>query len=129
MTGITPDRITVWQDRLRRKMQALTGGDATRPIIVLGWNAEHWGSRNLALRLVALGYTRVHWYRGGKEVWEDAAMCKALIVLWEVSDRICCKRLHPLLPGLVDAMERHGHLLATAVGRTRRRDRQHGAAG
>ena len=58
------------QDRLRRKLQALTSGDAERPIIVLGWNAERWGSRNVALRLVALGYTRVHWYRGGKEVWE-----------------------------------------------------------
>jgi len=46
----------------------------------------------------------------------DAAICEALIVLWEASDRICGKRLHSLLPGLVDAMERHGHLqLATEV--------------
>ncbi len=58
------------QDRLRGKMQALTGGDHTRPIVAMGWNAERWDSRNLVLRLVALGYTRVHWYRGGKEVWE-----------------------------------------------------------
>ena len=58
------------QERLRRKVQALTEGDLARPIVVLGWNAERWGSRNLALRLVALGYTRVSWYRGGKEVWE-----------------------------------------------------------
>lgn len=58
------------QDRLRRKVQALTGHDLERPVVALGWNAEHWAGRNLALRLVALGYTRVHWYRGGKEVWE-----------------------------------------------------------
>lgn len=58
------------QERLGRKVQALTEGDLTRPTIVLGWNAERWGSRNLALRSVALGYTRVFWYRGGKEVWE-----------------------------------------------------------
>lgn len=58
------------QKRLRRKVLALTGGDTARSIVVFGWNAERWGSRNLALRLVALGYTRVHWYRGGKEVWE-----------------------------------------------------------
>ena len=46
----------------------------------------------------------------------NAAVCEALIVLWEASDRICGKRLHPLLPGLVDAMERHGPLqLATEV--------------
>ena len=58
------------QQRLRLKMQALTVGDLTRTIVALGWNAERWGSRNLALRLVALGYTRVYWYRAGKEVWE-----------------------------------------------------------
>src|ERR671921_91552 len=40
----------------------------------------------------------------------DAAMREALIVLWEASDRVCGKRLRPLLPVLVGAMERHGHL-------------------
>ena len=32
------------------------------------------------------------------------------MVLWEASDRICGKRLRPLIPTLVEAMERHGHL-------------------
>ncbi len=31
------------------------------------------------------------------------------MVLWEASDRICGKRLKPLMPALVKAMERHGH--------------------
>ena len=35
---------------------------------------------------------------------------EALIVVWEASDRICSKRLRPLLPILVEAMERHGHV-------------------
>jgi hypothetical protein len=35
---------------------------------------------------------------------------EALIVLWEASDRICGKRLRPLVPILIEAMERHGHL-------------------
>jgi Integrase core domain len=35
---------------------------------------------------------------------------EALIVLWEAADRICGKRLKALLPTLVEAMERHGHL-------------------
>ena len=35
---------------------------------------------------------------------------EALIVAWEASDRICGKRLRPLAPILVSAMERHGHL-------------------
>ena len=40
----------------------------------------------------------------------DQATREALIVVWEASDRICGKRLHPLVPILVSAMERHGHL-------------------
>ena len=34
----------------------------------------------------------------------------AQVVLWEASDRICGKRLKPLLPVLIEAMEQHGHL-------------------
>ena len=44
----------------------------------------------------------------------DAAVREALIVLWEAADRICGKRLKPLLPILLDAMERHGHLQLSA---------------
>jgi hypothetical protein len=40
----------------------------------------------------------------------DEAVREALIVLWEASDRICGKRLKALVPVLLDAMERHGHL-------------------
>ena len=40
----------------------------------------------------------------------DAAVREALVVLWEASDRICGKRLKALLPTLVPAMERYGHL-------------------
>ena len=40
----------------------------------------------------------------------DLATREALIVVWEASDRICGKRLRPLMPILVSAMERHGHL-------------------
>ena len=47
--------------------------------------------------------------RPGRRVYEDATR-EALIVIWEASDRICGKRLRPLVPVLVEAMERHGHL-------------------
>lgn len=40
----------------------------------------------------------------------DEAVRQALIVLWEASDRVCGKRLKALIPILVGAMERHGHL-------------------
>jgi len=40
----------------------------------------------------------------------DETVRDALIVMWEASDRICGKRLKALIPTLVPAMERHGHL-------------------
>ena len=43
---------------------------------------------------------------------------EALIVLWEAADRICGKRLKPMLPQLLEAMERHGHLQLEAEVRT-----------
>jgi hypothetical protein len=41
---------------------------------------------------------------------QDEAVRTGLIVLWEVSARLCGKRLRPLIPVLPDAMEGHGHL-------------------
>ncbi len=58
------------QDRLRLKLHELTGGDFRRPVVVVGWNSERFDGWNLTLRLVALGYTNVLWYRGGREAWE-----------------------------------------------------------
>jgi hypothetical protein len=49
----------------------------------------------------------------------DEAVREALIVLWEAADRICGKRLKAVLPGLVVALERHGHLNLDAVVRQR----------
>ncbi|MGN8119739.1 transposase [Labrys sp. 22185] len=40
----------------------------------------------------------------------DEAARAALIVLWEASDRVCGKRLKALLPLLLPALERDGHL-------------------
>ena len=54
----------------------------------------------------------------GRRVYDDAVR-EALIVLWEAADRICAKRLKSLLPSLVDAMERHGHLQMEASVRAR----------
>ena len=47
--------------------------------------------------------------RGRGRVYDEAVR-QALIVLWEASDRICGKRLKPLLPVLLPALERHGHM-------------------
>jgi hypothetical protein len=48
----------------------------------------------------------------------DEAVREALILVWEASDRICGKRLKPLVPILIEAMERHGHLRLTDVIRS-----------
>src|SRR5260370_18468792 len=56
--------------------------------------------------------------RPGRRVYDEAVR-EALIVVWEASDRICSKRLRPLLPILVEAMERHGHLQLVPEVRTR----------
>ena len=40
----------------------------------------------------------------------DEAERNALVLLWEASDRVCGKRLKALMPVLIEAMERHGHL-------------------
>jgi adenylate cyclase len=58
------------QDHLSSKMHELTAGNLDRPVVAVGWNSERFNGRNLALRLVALGYTQVYWYRGGREAWE-----------------------------------------------------------
>jgi hypothetical protein len=47
--------------------------------------------------------------RPGRRIYDEATR-EALIVIWEASDRICGKRLRPLVPVMVEAMERHGHL-------------------
>jgi hypothetical protein len=51
-------------------------------------------------------------------LYDDAAK-QALIVLWEASDRICGKRLRPLLRTLLPSLERHGHLQLDAAVRAK----------
>jgi len=77
---------------------------------ITGFHRKH------AMRLLREGQpNRRSGPRPGRRVYDDATR-EALIVIWEASDRICGKRLRPLVPVLVEAMERHGHLqLAPAV--------------
>jgi hypothetical protein len=75
---------------------------------VSGYHRKH------AMRLLRDGRTGK---RSGPRVARrvyDEAVREALVVLWEASDRICGKRLKPLLPVLIEGMERHGHLQLAA---------------
>ena len=69
--GTLEDQI---QQRLRQVMAELTNGALDKPIVAMGWNSERFDGRNLALRLSALGYQNVFWYRGGREAWEVAGL-------------------------------------------------------
>jgi len=50
-----------------------------------------------------------HEPRQRKRIYDEAVR-EALTIIWEAADRICGKRLHEVVAGLIDAMERHGHL-------------------
>ncbi len=66
--------------------------------------------RKHAVRLLRGGTpSRQSGPRPGRRVY-DVAVREALTLVWEASDRVCGKRLRPLVPLLIDAMERHGHL-------------------
>jgi hypothetical protein len=55
--------------------------------------------------------------RPGRRIYDEAVR-ETLIVVWEASDRICGKRLRPLMPTLVEAMQRHGHVQLAPQVRT-----------
>jgi hypothetical protein len=72
------------------------------------------------------GYHRKHAIRllrpgGGKHVAQQrrtfrrygAEVREALVVIWEASDRLCSKRLKPILPILLAALQHHGQLAIT----------------
>jgi adenylate cyclase len=66
-----------WQTALGKLVGEATNGDKQRPIVTFAYSINRWHSRNLALRLIALGYTKVYWYRGGWEAWDARGLPKA----------------------------------------------------
>jgi TolB-like protein len=69
------------QARFDRKISVLTNGDRMAPIVAFCVNSDRFSGYNLALRLVALGYSQVYWYRGGVEAWEVNDMPESDLVL------------------------------------------------
>src|SRR3954467_12800290 len=79
---------------------------------ITGFHRKH------AMRLLRTGQpSRRSGPRPGRRIYDEPTR-EALIVIWEASDRICGKRLRPLVPVLVEAMERHGHLQLAPEVRT-----------
>ncbi|PXW65703.1 rhodanese-like domain-containing protein [Methylobacterium sp. B4] len=58
------------EDAFLRRVAELTGGDPSKSVVTF-CRPECWGSWNAGKRLIAAGYTRVHWFPLGVEGWQD----------------------------------------------------------
>jgi len=74
--------------------------------------------RKHAMRLLRGDFRARSGGRRRRRIYDEAER-NALVLLWEASDRVCGKRLKALMPVLIDAMERHGHLELAAEIRTK----------
>lgn len=65
-----------FQDQTQREfgqfLQQTTQGRKDRPMVFYCQSTQCWMSYNAALRAINLGYTKVLWYRGGIEAWQQA---------------------------------------------------------
>ena len=68
--------------------------------------------RKAAIRVLGRG-PRAPNGRRGRRCQYGPEVAAALRVLWEATDRLCSRRLHPFLPELVSILERQGHLKVT----------------
>ena len=86
------------------------GSRLDRGRILDGFAALTGHHRKHAMRLLRAGASSGRsGPRPDRRVYDQATR-EALIVVWQASDWICGKRLRALVPILVSAMERHGHL-------------------
>ena len=72
-------------------------------VALTGYHRKH------AIRVLRDEATKTSAARARNRLYDEAVR-QALTMLWEAADRVCGKRLRALIPVLVDAMERHGHL-------------------
>ncbi len=103
-------------EALRLRYRSAAFGDRIKIldefVALTGYHRKH------AIRLLREEVANARASRARNRLY-DEAVHQALTVLWEAADRICGKRLKPLIPMLVDAMERHGHLDLDPVIKTK----------
>jgi hypothetical protein len=82
-------------------------------VAITGYHRKH------AIRLLTDGAedTGQRGERPGRRPRYGDAVRDTLVALWEASDRICGKRLRPLIPVLLPALERHGEVTLDAETR------------
>lgn len=66
--------------------------------------------RKYATHLLVHGPPKRPKQKRGRRLTYGPDVIAALAQLWEISGHLCGKRLHPFLPDLVEALERHGEL-------------------
>ena len=104
--------VVVLRERYARSGRAERGRILDEFSAVTGFHRKH------AMRLLGGGQpNKQRGPRPRRRIYDDAVR-EALIVVWEASDRICGKRLRPLVPIMLEAMERHGHLQLAPEVRT-----------
>lgn len=99
--------------RYRSAARAEKGRILTEFVEISGYHRKH--AERLLRRESVVDRSRP---RPERRIYDDAVR-EALVVLWEAADRICGKRLKPLIPLLIPAMERHGHLALDETVRSR----------
>jgi hypothetical protein len=113
----------MWEQGMARRISMSTRAELLAAIRARYAEAPRREKRRILDELVAVaGYHRKHAIRLLRNEHRAAQAGKprprryggqireALIVLWESSDRVCAKRLEPLIPVLLPALERHGKL-------------------
>ncbi|MBK6848911.1 MAG: hypothetical protein IPG96_15720 [Proteobacteria bacterium] len=82
-------------------------------VAITGYHRKH------AIRVLSAADSRLTRVRRTRLRLYDEAVRESVVVLWEASDRLCGKRLKPLIPVLLEALQRHGHLLLDEAVRAR----------
>lgn len=101
-------------DRYRKGSQSEKSVILTEFVAVTGYHRKHAIRVQRVACLQSAGLAG----RAVRRLYDEAVR-QALVILWEASDRVCGKRLKALLPVLVEALERHGHLQLESTVRTR----------
>jgi transposase InsO family protein len=102
--------ITALSDRYNGSDRDAKGRILDEFVAITGYHRKH------AMRVLRGGTQRQAENYARRRVYDQAAS-DAIVALWEASDRVCGKRLKALIPVLVDALERHGHLKLEATVR------------
>lgn len=92
------------RERYRRASREQKGRILSEFGLLSGYHRKH-AIRLLNPRMEAKQISAVT----NQRVYTEAVKA-ILLVVWEAADRICGKRLKAVIPNLVGAMERHGHL-------------------